>query len=40
MLIVLEAIIEQFAGEDVMKKVMEGSEDIVDKTDAKRKASW
>jgi predicted hydrocarbon binding protein len=40
MLIALEKIIEQFAGEEVMKKVMEGSEDIFDKTDAKRKASW
>jgi predicted hydrocarbon binding protein len=40
MLIALEKIIEQFAGEEVMKKVMEGSEGIFEKTDAKKKASW
>jgi predicted hydrocarbon binding protein len=40
MLTALEKIIEQFAGEEVMKKVMEGSEGIFEKTDAKKKASW
>ena len=40
MLIALEMIITEFAGEEVMKKVMDGSEDIFEKTDAKKKASW
>lgn len=40
MLIDLEKIIEQFAGEEVMKKIMEGSDGILEKTDAKKKASW
>jgi len=40
MLIALEKTIEQFAGEEVMKKVMEGSESILEKTDVKKKASW
>jgi len=40
MLIALEKIIERFAGEEVAKKVMEGSEEIAEKTDRKRKAEW
>jgi len=40
MLAELEKIIEQFSGEEVMKNVMKGSEDIFEKTDAKKKASW
>lgn len=40
MLIALEKFIEQFAGEEVMKKVMEVSEGIFEKTDAKKKARW
>ncbi len=40
MLVALEKIIEQFAGREVMKRVMEGSEDIFEKTDAKKKARW
>ncbi len=40
MLIAFEKIIEQHAGEEVAKKVMEGSESIFEKTDDKKKASW
>jgi len=40
MLIALEKIIEQHAGEEVMKKIMEESEGITEKTDPKKKASW
>jgi len=40
MLITLENSIKQFAGEEVMKKIMEGSEGIFEKTDAKKKARW
>jgi hypothetical protein len=40
MLIALEKFIKQFAGEEVMKKVMEGSEGIFEQTDAKKKACW
>jgi predicted hydrocarbon binding protein len=40
MLIALEKIIERFAGEEVMKKVMEKSAEITEKTDAEKKASW
>jgi hypothetical protein len=40
MLIALAKFIEQFAGEEAMKKVMEGSEGIFEKTDAKKKARW
>ena len=40
MLIVFEKIVEQFAGEEVAKKVMKGGESIFEKTDAKKKASW
>lgn len=40
MLVALGKIIEQAAGEEVAKKVMEGSESILEKTDAKKKASW
>lgn len=40
MLIALEEIIERFAGEDVMKKVMEDSEEITEKTDTEKKARW
>lgn len=40
MLVALEKIIEQVAGEEVAKKVMEGSEGILEKTDAKKKATW
>lgn len=39
-LIALEKIIEQHAGEEVTKKVMKGSETIFEKTDDKKKASW
>jgi hypothetical protein len=40
MLIPLEKNIEHFAGEEVSKKVMEGSEDITEKTDKKKIALW
>jgi len=40
MLIALEKIIEQYAGGEVMKQVMEGSESVFEKTDAKEKARW
>ncbi|MFB0504989.1 MAG: DUF6144 family protein [Candidatus Bathyarchaeia archaeon] len=40
MLITLENSIKQFAGEEVMKKTMEGSEGIFEKTDAEKKARW
>jgi len=40
MLITLEKSIEQFSGEEVMKKVMEGSEVIFENTDAEKKARW
>jgi len=40
MLRALEQIIEQFAGEEVMRKIMEGSKSVFEKTDAKTKARW
>ena len=40
MLIPLEKNIERFAGEAVSKKVMEGSEEITEKTDKKKVALW
>jgi len=40
MLLALEMIIMEFAGEEVMEKVMDGSEDVFEKTDAEKKASW
>ena len=40
MLIPLEKNIEHFAGEAVSKKVMEGSEEITEKTDKKKVALW
>jgi len=40
MLITLEKNVERFAGREVMKKVMEGSEEITEKTDRKEKANW
>jgi predicted hydrocarbon binding protein len=39
-LIPLEKNIEHFAGEEVSKKVMEGSEDVTEKTDKKKVALW
>jgi hypothetical protein len=40
MLILLEKNIESIAGETVRKKVMEGSEEITEKTDKKKIAKW
>ena len=40
MLIDMEKTIERFVGGEVMKKVMEGSDSIFGKTDAKKKARW
>jgi hypothetical protein len=40
MLIPLEKNIEHFCGEAVSKKVMEGSEEITEKTDKKKTALW
>jgi hypothetical protein len=37
MLIALQKFIEQFAGEEVMKKVMEGSEGIFEKLTLRKK---
>ena len=40
MLIPIDKNIEHFAGEEVSKKVMEGSEEITEKTDKKKVALW
>jgi hypothetical protein len=40
MLIVLERNIESLAGETISKKVMEGSEEITDKTNKRKIAGW
>jgi len=40
MLISLEKNIEHYAGEDISKKVMEGSEGITEKTDKKKVGLW
>jgi predicted hydrocarbon binding protein len=40
MLIPIEKNIEQYAGKDVSTKVMQGSEDIMEKTDKKKMALW
>ncbi len=40
MLLPLEKNIEHFAGEEISKKVMAGSEDITEKTDKKKAALW
>jgi len=39
-LVVLEKNIEVLAGESVAKKVMEGSEEITEKTDKRKTAEW
>jgi hypothetical protein len=40
MLIPIEKNVEHYAGKDVSKKVMEGSEEITEKTDKKKIALW
>ena len=40
MLIPIEKNIEHYAGAEVCKKVMAGSEDITEKTDKKKMALW
>ncbi len=40
MLIPIEKNIEYYAGAEISKKVMEGSEDITEKTDKKKAALW
>lgn len=39
-LIPIEKNIEHYAGEEISKKVMEGSEEITEKTDKKKVALW
>jgi len=40
MLITLEKNVEQFAGKAISKKVMQGSEEITEKTDKRKIAEW
>lgn len=40
MIITIEECIDRFAGEEIRKKVMEGSEEITEKIDEKKIAEW
>ena len=40
MLVPIEKNVEHYAGKEVSEKVMEGSENITEKTDKKKKALW